>query len=244
MKRIAFYVEGVTEQFFLNKLLIEIAGKKEIAIELQQFKGADASHKTEIYPKTRSEGNEPKYNALILDCAGDGNVKSRIIDDCDKLFSKGYSKVIGLLDLYPRSNLVEFENSLKNGTIHKGKQLTKALPSNTEIIVAVQELEAWFLSEHTHFLTINPSLTNTLIYENLKFNPSIDDMTLRLHPAEDLHKIYQLVGYSYLGKSGRKRKHQIEITIECLDYSVIYVDLANKIEKLKQLIFTIDSFLT
>jgi hypothetical protein len=37
MKKIAFYVEGQTEQFFINKLLIEIAGRKNIEIELKKF---------------------------------------------------------------------------------------------------------------------------------------------------------------------------------------------------------------
>ena len=39
MKRIAIFVEGQTEQIFVNKLLIEMAGKKNIAIELKRFAG-------------------------------------------------------------------------------------------------------------------------------------------------------------------------------------------------------------
>ena len=35
MKKIAFYVEGQTEQFFVKTLLIEIAGYKNIEIELE-----------------------------------------------------------------------------------------------------------------------------------------------------------------------------------------------------------------
>jgi len=36
MKKIAFFVEGQTELIFINKLLIEIAGQKNISI--RQFK--------------------------------------------------------------------------------------------------------------------------------------------------------------------------------------------------------------
>ena len=36
MKKIAFFVEGQTEQLFINKLLIEIAGQKNILVELSR----------------------------------------------------------------------------------------------------------------------------------------------------------------------------------------------------------------
>lgn len=39
MKKITFFVEGQTEQLFINKLLIEIAGQKNISVELEQFQG-------------------------------------------------------------------------------------------------------------------------------------------------------------------------------------------------------------
>ena len=43
MKRIAFFVEGQTEQLFINKLLIEIAGHKNIAINLFQLRGGSST---------------------------------------------------------------------------------------------------------------------------------------------------------------------------------------------------------
>ncbi len=49
MKKIAFYVEGLTEQFFINKLLIEIAGQKNIEIELRQFQGARRGYIERIF---------------------------------------------------------------------------------------------------------------------------------------------------------------------------------------------------
>lgn len=80
MKKIAFYVEGQTEQFFINKLLIEIAGQKNIQIELQQFQGVGKPTKS-IYPKTTAQPQNPQHFALIFDCKGDGGVKPRILQD-------------------------------------------------------------------------------------------------------------------------------------------------------------------
>jgi len=244
MKKIAFYVEGLTEQFFINKLLIEIAGQKNIEIELRQFQGANKGYKTDIYPKTTSQPVSPKHHALILDCVGDGGVKPRILEDYKRLFSKGYSEIIGLLDLYPKTDLAKFEKELINGTIKNGRIITQPLPINTDIVVAVNEVESWFLSECTHFTCINNILTNSLIISNMGFDPCTDDMTLRPHPAMDLHTIYQLANQSYMNSNGKKRKNRIERTVECLDYTDIYITLRYKITKLNQLISKIDRFLT
>ncbi|MCP4353872.1 MAG: hypothetical protein GY795_51145 [Desulfobacterales bacterium] len=244
MKKIAFYVEGLTEQFFINKLLIEIAGQKNIEIELRQFQGARRGHRTDIYPRTTSQPVNPQHHALILDCVGDGGVKPRILEDYQRLFSRGYSEIIGLLDLYPRADLTRFENELVNGTIINGRTITQPLPINTEIIVAVDEVESWFLSECTHFTCIDNVLTNSLIISNMNFDPCTDDMTLRSHPAMDLHTIYQLANHSYMDSQGKKRKRRIERTVECLDYADIYIMLRYRITKLNQLISKIDNFLT
>jgi hypothetical protein len=244
MKKIAFYVEGLTEQFFINKLLIEIAGQKNIEIELLQFQGARRGYKMDIYPRTTSQAVNPQHHALILDCVGDGGVKPRILEDYQRLFSSGYSEIIGLLDLYPRIDLAKFENELINGTIRNGRTITQTLPANTDIIVAVNEVESWFLSECTHFTCIDYTLTNSLIISKIDFDPCKDDMTLRPHPAMDLHAIYQLAKKSYMNNQGKKSKKRVERTVECLNYTDIYISLRYNITKLDQLISKIDNFLT
>jgi hypothetical protein len=243
MKKIAFYVEGLTEQLFINKLLIEIAGQKNIEIELERFQGSGKMHEKEIYPKTTSHPVNPKYHALILDCVGDGGVRSRILEDYQRLFSQGYSEIIGLLDLYPQSNLVTFETYLTNGVVKNGRLIIPALPSNTTIIVAVKEIESWFLSECNHFECIDTRLNNAFITSKMGFDPCTDDMTILHHPARELHKIYQLVGKAYLDNKGAKRKNRIERTVECLNYADIYLVLKDKITKLNLLISKIDKFL-
>jgi len=186
----------------------------------------------------------PKHHALILDCVGDGGVKPRILEDYQRLFSKGYSEIIGLLDLYPKTDLAKFENELINGTIKNGRTITQPLPINTDIVVAVNEVESWFLSECTHFICIDKKLTISLITSNAGFDPCTDDMTLRSHPAMDLHTIYQFANQSYMNSKGKKRKNRVERTVECLDYTDIYIKLRDRITKLNQLISKIDRFLT
>jgi hypothetical protein len=229
MKKIAIYVEGQTEQFFINKLLIEIAGQKNIAIELKKFCGKNAPTR-DIYPKTTAQPLKPKYSALIYDCGGDESVKPRIIEDYSGLVSNGYSKIIGIRDLFPQTDLVKLERGL-NFNI-------STLPISTEIIVAVHEIESWFLSECTHFERIDNRLTNAFIISNCNYDPCSDDMTLFPNPAKDLRNIYQLVGKTY-----NKDKKIVERTVECLDYANLYLNVRHKIIKMDELINRIDTFL-
>lgn len=242
MKKIAFYVEGQTEQFFVNKLLIEIAGQKNIEIELRQFKGIGKAT-SEVYPKTKTTPVNPNHYALILDCCNDGGVKSRILEDYQRLISQGYIEVIGLRDLYPLTDLAKLEYGLINGIQRNGESITQPLPVNTSIIVAVREIEDWFLAEFNHFTCIDRRLTKSLIKQsstNLGFDPYIDDLIIRnSSAAHDLSLIYHLVGKWY-----NKEKNNIERTVECLDYANIYLNVRHRLAKLNDLITKIDTFLT
>ena len=243
MKKIAFYVEGQTEQFFVNKLLIEIANQNSIEIGLLQFGGIGKPTKS-IYPKTTTQAQNPKHYALIFDCMGDGGVKPRILQDANSLFLQGYSEIIGLRDLYPLTDLAKFENELINGTQRNGRIITQPLLANTSVVIAIREIEDWFLAECNHYTCIDASLNSTLL-SSLGFNPCVDDLTTRTHSAAvDLHNIYKLAAKAYVDNNGNKRKNRVERTVECLDYANLYLNIRHKIPKLNELITKIDNFLT
>ena len=46
MKKIAFFVEGQSEQLFINKLLKEIAGYRNISITLKEIVGGGKKRRT------------------------------------------------------------------------------------------------------------------------------------------------------------------------------------------------------
>jgi len=116
------------------------------------------------------------------------------------------------------------------------------LPLPACIVIAVMEIETWFLAETNHYECIDAKLTKSAVLASvstLDFNPYTDDLTLRPEPAEDLNKLYNIVGKSYNKKSEYRTR-----TIECLDYADIYIDLRNQIVKLGQFVTNIDNFLT
>ncbi len=235
MKKIAFYVEGQTELVFINKLLVTIAGSKNIEIETRNV------HNNAIILKTVSQPNNPQYHALIFNCSSDGYVKTRILQDAVSLFDQGYSEIIGLIDLYPRTDLVKFENELNNGTLKNGRRITQPLPKDISIIIAVREIEDWFLAECNHYTCIDTLLTlDTAHIASLGFNPYTDDLTIRnTTAANDLRSVYRLVGKTY-----NKTLDKVQRTVECLDYANLYIEISGRIPKLNELIGKINNFLT
>ncbi len=241
MKKMAIFVEGQTEQFFVTRLLIEIAGAKKVAIELKRFAGK-GKPSLQVYASGLVKPVQPQHGVLIYDCGGDESVKTRIIEEHHNLFKQGYTEIIGLRDLFPVPDLAKLEARLLHGLVHNGVRLEPMLPSGCSIVVAVQEIEAWFLAETHHFTCIAPLLDEAFITANqpsLGFNPYTDDMTSRSQPAQDLKNLYQLAG-----KSWNKKKSNLERTIDCLDYANLYFNLRYKIAKLDELIGKIDRFLT
>lgn len=234
VKKIAIFVEGQTEQIFISKLIKEIANKNSISVFGYKLTGGNNAPKIR-YTTFISTATNAKYEALIYDSSNDDKVKSDIIDQYSSLKSSGYSKILGLRDLYPKPlsdlpNIQRFQNFFPP-TINP-------MTVPIKIIIAVMEIEAWFLAESFHYTKIDAGLTLARIISSLRFNPDVDDMTLRSHPSNDLHMIYQLVGKGY-----GKRKNQVERTVDHLDYENIYLNIQNKIPSLKNLIEEINNFL-
>ncbi|MDI9880030.1 hypothetical protein [Flectobacillus longus] len=243
MKKIAFFVEGQTEQFFLNKLLIEIAGAKNVNILLKKFKGRGRPTE-DIVPKSLAQGTiEVQHTILIYDCGGDESVKTRILEEYSGLTTDGYTEIVGFRDLYPLpiSGLPKLTQRLKNGLTINGRIVEEPLPNNTSIIIAVREIEDWFLAEYNHYTRIHATLIlDATQITGLGFNPCVDDLTLRnTSAADDLRSVYQLAGTTY-----NKSKNRVERTVECLDYANLYLEIRNRMAKLNELITKIDNFLT
>lgn len=250
MKKIAFFVEGQTEQFFINRLLREIANDKSISTDLRVLRGGKKTIRKDCplpnnkYPVSKYENPQnPKYEALIYDCGGDnydaeGRYQSEIVSDMiemqGSLEQQGYVEIIGLRDLYPLTDLPKLER----GLVYMLRQANR-IPSS--VVIAVREIEDWFLAERNHYTCIDASLVlDATQIASLGFNPYVDDLTLRnTAAAADLKSTYQLVGKTY-----NKSRDKVERTVECLDYSNLYIEIRARITKLDELITKIDNFLT
>jgi hypothetical protein len=230
VRKLAIFVEGHTELLFVDRLLTEIAGVNSILIEQRQIMGGASVPRTTAIIRAAKAVTNQKYYVLLIDCGGDHQVKTRILEEHEGLTNAGYSKIIGLRDVRP--TFTHADIPLLSAQLRKYVK-TSLIP--VEIILAVMEIEAWFLAEVSHFPKIASSITIAAISNNLGFNPELDDMSLRLAPTEDISSAYLLGAQTYQ-KPARS-------TIENLDYLEMYVELSKKIPQLKSLVDGIDSFL-
>ena len=163
-------MEGKTEQIFIETLLQEIADKNRLAIEIISINANQSGKDTSLIKKPVIT-SETKFYVLIYNSSGDKRVVSDIKKQYTKLILSGYERIIGLRDVYPTriSEKSKLQSDL-NSFLPKG-----TIPIN--IVLAVMEVESWFLAEYNHFLKIDPRLTPEKIQAMFGFNPRTDDGT-------------------------------------------------------------------
>jgi len=232
MKKIAFFVEGQTEQIFVERLVKELLGEKTSIISKRTVGGGNVPKQE--FVRSAAFVRRPIYQTLIYDCGSDNRVKSEILDNIVNLKDSGYCCIIGMRDLYPleKDELPRLEKGLK---FLPAKYRKLNFPF--DVIIAIQEVETWFLAETHHFRKVDTRLTGPFISKYLGFNPFAIDPLERRHPSKDLNDIYQLVGKSYT-----KRYWQVKKLVKQLDFDHIIRHIRYDIQSLGQLIDIIENF--
>jgi len=231
MNKLAVFVEGYTEVVFIEKLIEEIAGIKNVRIESKAIRGGTNAKRTIRTIKAAQPDTGQRFYVLIMDCGGDRQVKSRIIEEHDNLTKSDYIKIIGVRDVRPDFTYSEIPRLEANLPLYVK---TSLIP--VEFILGVMEIETWFLAETTHYSKIDPAITVTAIKATLGFDPENDNLELRPNPAVDLNNCYAIGGKSY-------EKNRIQDTTEVLDYLQVYMELNKKFKYIDRLVSSIDSFL-
>lgn len=235
MKKIAFFVEGLTEVLFIEKLLLSLFSKKRLAINVQKISGGATIPIRFETIKVDATSTHTEFYILIYNCTGETNVKSYIEARKSNLSTQGFSYIMGIRDVFPNYSFLEIPK-LQYGL----KQGIRPTPQNITIryILSVMEIESCFLSEYTHFPKIHIALNSTLIKTNLGFDPSSDKMELLQSPANDLHNSYQLVGENY-----SKNPTAIYRTTSSLDYEEIYFNVRKRLSYIDEIISEVERIL-
>lgn len=232
MRRLAIFAEGNTEILFIRKLIEEIAGEHQVIFEEIRIAGGTTCARRLIPLSGAKAQTNEKFYVLLLDCGGDHQVKSRILEEHERLTNKGYSMLIGSFDVRPRFTYADIPR-LESHLSYRVK--TKLAP--VIFVLQIMEIESWFLSESTHFARIDPSITVDAIKSQLGFDPENDDMQRRPYPSQDLDACYRIAGKAYLKKKAQR-------TTDALDYTIVYTAIRAKISYLNKLISALDSFLS
>lgn len=224
--KLAFFTEGFTEQYFLERLLTEIFSAKKIAIEVKSISGGKNSPITYTNIKSATITDYIKYYVLIYNCGGDSSIKSYILDHRESLIKAGYKKIIGIRDLYPdfsRNDIFKLRYGLNYKIPQKDIKI--------EFVLSVMEIESWFLAEHSHFPKIDANLTLAQIQGNTGIDFSTKNTEEIENPADTLDQIYRTVGKRYI-----KKTKTISRTVDVLDYSILYFETRKNIASLNELI--------
>jgi len=243
MKKIAIFAEGPTEAEFLTRLIRGLIVNKKLAITTTSMQGGrDASH-----PRIQTIiANDPilpstEYMVNIYISSTDNRVNSDVIDNIQTLSSSGFSLVLALKDLRGEtfSGIPRTLADLPKVEVAENR-LFSSTPIQVVSVIAVMEIETWFIGETNHYVNICSSLTKPFIQSKAAIvgvDPYTDKLENIIMPAETLDKIYALIGLEY-----KKSKEDRQRTINALDMTNLYVTLPDRIIKLKQLVLTLDNF--
>lgn len=232
MKKIAFVVEGQTEQIFVLTFLQHLSSEKQYHIDLKKYNSNQIINiSTRGYPQ-----EESTHYILIINVQNDELVLSYISDNLETLKSKGFSSVYGLRDRYTGDKNKALINPDKVDLITSN--LSQKYDLFVEMTIAIQEIEAWFLLTPAFFLKYDNSLNENAINLQLGFDLASVDVENLEHPSALINKVLKSVGLEY-----KKKMHDACKIAANLDYLALYLEKSEKVIALKRFINHLDSAL-
>ena len=226
MKKIAFFVEGQTEQIFIQELITNIYGSKGIGFHLTKLEGKAGYRKVKVI-KNIDEKAELSFGIYIYDSSNDDTVKSDIIHSLPYLKKSGFSMVFGIRDVFPSTNVAKAKCKLKFGVP------TGIVPISLHL--SIMEIESWFLAEENHYCVLNKNFDINAVNIIVGFDIRIFSTEGIANPAQVLNDVYHLKGLAY-----KKDKKKVERTVFALDYENLYLEVRKRISSLDELISNVE----
>lgn len=203
MLKVAVFTEGQAEQLFICEAIRQLSGNTRYFVRSFRKNGSgDRLIKIDI--GIQGQENDHDIYFQVLNCGSDAQVLSTIREEHDSLVVAGFTHIFGLRDLFPiaRDKLDKLKDSIE--------RLKPTSNASVDILVAIMEIEAWFIAEYDHFSGINQILTPDFIRISggIDVTRSSEDVN---HPFEALHAIYSLAGDRY-----EKSRSYVERTVSLI----------------------------
>ncbi|MFH1287071.1 MAG: DUF4276 family protein [bacterium] len=217
MTKISFFVEGQTERIFLEKFLSEYFGIIKVTIKSNKLIG-DKTHQI----RARKINSNTEVYVLIYEVMNGDKVVSEVLDRAERMIKVGYRQLLALRDLYPKK--IEEKDRIINATL---KEFNKSqFADKLKHILAIMEIEAWFLADYKLFEKIDKRLTTQFINHNSGLDLMNTDPETYPHPAKIIDTILKIVGKSY-----KKHEEQSYNIIHNINYEFLYCGgVSNKIK--------------
>jgi hypothetical protein len=232
MRKLAIFVEGLTEQILVRHMLQAVLDRNKIAIQTVKITGGHNVRMSFTVMRAAHVNNQTNYYVLVYDCGGETNVKGYLMAHRQKLVSSGYQMILGLRDVYPNFTREDVGKLLKG--------LNFKLPqkgARTRIHLAVMETEAWFLGEYRHLRKVSRKLTPEFIEKQMGFNPKTENMEDRDHPSDDMKAVYQMVGHDYT-----KKRDRLNAVVSKLDFQYFTHGLTDRMPSLNKFVTELEHF--
>jgi hypothetical protein len=233
MKKIAFFVEGQTEQIFVDKLVRHIFGQDNIGVEVLRFSGKESARRIRTI-RVADKNSNVQYLFRIYDCHGGGEnsvVKSDILEQFQHLKDETFSHIIGIRDVYPLLNIIKLRTLLN-------KSLPTVPKMTINIFLAVMEIEAWFIAEENHYKKISRKLSFETANKIAGIDVRADSTESIPHPSETLKKIYQEARTTY-----NKSEEKVQRTVNALDYKNLCANVRNRNNSLNEFLTCLDALI-
>lgn len=225
MKKTIFVVEGQTEQIFTQIFISKLASVLAYSVISQKL------HSGQLLKVTQTGVPEEvaTHQILIINVEGDEKVPSYIRDNVSNFKNKGYSAIFGLRDAYtgdgskPKVNVDALYAAMNEIQVDEGIR--------TDLVVALQEVEAWFLSAPEFFEALDDRLSIEKINSTLDIDLCalvVEDIS---HPAKLINDVLAIVGRKY-----KKRAADSHSISQAMNYDSLYFVSSEKINSLKKYI--------
>lgn len=219
-KKIALYVEGLTEQILVNHLILTWWSYENIRIENIKLL-ADQNSPSPVSNFIPNSEIQPEFFFLITDVAGVGSLASAIASRADQQQQNGF-EIIGLRDLYEEDYRKVNFPSLEAATEYLCNNFKMALqiknckkPEKIELFFAIMEIEAWILP-FTTALSKWASIPEDVILQTIKKKNS--NIELIKNPSTLIEK---------MKKSNSKRKSKSFGETAAIVRNITFDDLQN-----------------
>lgn len=232
MDKLAVFVEGQTEEVFVTELIRQIAGHARVHIDsVHAYGGAAAGDRRFLEVNASRPAPDTKFYVIIYNSEGYSRILSDIREHHANLCAQGFKVIIGLRDVRPQ--VYDDIRAIRDGFL----AFAPRRPVQPLLVLAIMEVETWFIAEMAHFPQISARLNRARVVGELGYDPDLTDMEQQPDPAGDLQRVYRSVGRGY----NKSRRHA-ERTANVLDYEVIYLHFGQRFRDLGNLITYLNGF--
>lgn len=221
MIKTAIFVEGQTELIFVREMVLKMFGYENVSLECYTL-FTDSNFNTTEYAFPNSEAG---YFFQIINVGNDTSVLTRMLRRQQRLFSSGFSKIIGLRDMYSREYRKHSSGATIDQELNKRfisahrKQITA---ENVFFTFAIMEIEAWILGFRRIYETLGADFTTEYVKNAIGYDMITGDPETEFyHPAEQLSMLLQLASKKY-----SKSKSDVNSLVSSIQKED-YIDLFN-----------------